>query len=247
MLYTVVGEAYVRFSGYIFRQANGIPMGGNASSDIADLTLSVLEFKFSRIPSNPPVLLCRYVDDVLMLNCTDPHLLLSQIYGQHLDIEITGSGNSVDYLDMTLSIHEEGYIISTLYCKSHYFTFPINRFCSLHSNVHPSIHNGTIYSQLIRYLRIESSPQGFTRSAQRLFIDYTAKDMASGKRNKQIGDDNINGKTSNIEDETLHLSSTENVESPLFSNSGDHRRMFDAANVTIRIHYAEELLQQFLF
>ncbi|VDN40295.1 unnamed protein product [Gongylonema pulchrum] len=107
MLRTVVDEAYVRFSGYIFRQANGIPMGGNASSDIADLTLSVLEFKFSRIPSNPPVLLCRYVDDVLVLNVRTLISLYHRIrptpgHRNHW------SGNSVYYLDMTLSIHEEG-------------------------------------------------------------------------------------------------------------------------------------------
>ncbi|VDK64059.1 unnamed protein product, partial [Gongylonema pulchrum] len=60
--------------------------------------------RFTRIPSNPPVLLCRYVDDLLMLNCPDSYPPLQHIYGQHFGTEITGSDISVDYSDMTFTI-----------------------------------------------------------------------------------------------------------------------------------------------
>ncbi|VDK42365.1 unnamed protein product [Gongylonema pulchrum] len=186
ILRTVDGEAHVRFSGYIFQQVKGIPMGSNASSDTADLTLSVLEFKFSRIPSNPPLLLCRYVDDLLVLNYPDSRSLLLYLYGQYLDIEITGSGNSVDYLDITFSL-DKARIGPTLCCKCDQFTFPINKYSSLHSSVYQSVYDGTIYSQLIRYSRTESLSQGFIFSAHRLLLYYSAKGFPPDRLHRLVG------------------------------------------------------------
>ncbi|VDN27143.1 unnamed protein product [Gongylonema pulchrum] len=48
MLRTILEETYVRLSGYIFKQIQSGPMGGNASPDIADLTLSVIQYLFLR-------------------------------------------------------------------------------------------------------------------------------------------------------------------------------------------------------
>ncbi len=66
----VLNNAFITFAGFIFQQVSGIPMGGNASPLIADLTLAVLEFKF--LNNSSFIRECkllkwttRYIDDLL--------------------------------------------------------------------------------------------------------------------------------------------------------------------------------------
>ncbi len=46
MLHIILDNTFVSFAGFTFQQISGIPMGGNASPLLADLTLSALEFKY---------------------------------------------------------------------------------------------------------------------------------------------------------------------------------------------------------
>ena len=61
----VMDETYVSFAGTIFRQIMGVPMGGNASPLIADLTLSIMEFNYCRNHTRSNIIAVRYIDDIL--------------------------------------------------------------------------------------------------------------------------------------------------------------------------------------
>ena len=44
----VIHNTYIVFAGTVFRQTKGIPMGGNSSSPIADLTVAKSEFNYMK-------------------------------------------------------------------------------------------------------------------------------------------------------------------------------------------------------
>ncbi|MCP4585696.1 hypothetical protein, partial [Pseudoalteromonas sp.] len=84
MVEVIVDETFVTYSGFIFKQAKGVPMGGNASSMIADLTLAIMEFDFAKDKRNPPILLVRYIDDIFVANFPQFLIYASKIYGNDL-------------------------------------------------------------------------------------------------------------------------------------------------------------------
>ena len=96
----IVKESYVYFNNKIYRQNQGVPMGGNASPYLADLTLSVLEYKFF-ISRNvtPSYKIVRYVDDILVFNSIECPLY--EIYNG-LDIERTNGSCSAHFLDLNI-------------------------------------------------------------------------------------------------------------------------------------------------
>lgn len=154
----VLQNTFVKFAEYMFQQVSGIPMGGNASPLLADLTLSVLEFKF--LQSTTPALryrmkhTFRYIDDICNLN--DPEFLdhCKQIYPACLPLEDTTSADSyTNYLDLAICIRT-GTALCSLYNKTDAFNFTVIRMPEFSSNVHSNIGYNTFYSQLIRIARI---------------------------------------------------------------------------------------------
>ncbi|VDN25069.1 unnamed protein product [Gongylonema pulchrum] len=69
------GPIFVKH-GYIFKQVQGVPMGGNASPHIADLTLSIVENRFLR--TNPGIRL--HTDEILITNYANFTEIASNIY-----------------------------------------------------------------------------------------------------------------------------------------------------------------------
>lgn len=86
LIHTVLTNSYVVYGNTIFHQVKGIPMGGNASPLIADLTLSMMEYTYLEshfIPKQAQ--LYRYVDDILAINMDfDQHK--DQIYHNSLKL-----------------------------------------------------------------------------------------------------------------------------------------------------------------
>ena len=74
MVRYILENTFVKFAGLIFRQIKGVPMGGNASPMIADLTLAIMELNFLKNTKNKDrarqaQFTCRYIDDILSFNC----------------------------------------------------------------------------------------------------------------------------------------------------------------------------------
>jgi len=154
----VLENTYVSFCGFIFQQISGIPMGGNASPLLADLTLTALEYKFLKSLSAHEQrnmgISFRYIDDVLNINGNDFLNCSKNIYPASLPLEnTTRDAASVDFLDITISM-AHGSLTTTLFNKVDSFNFNVIRLPDSSSNVHSNLGYNTYYSQLIRFARI---------------------------------------------------------------------------------------------
>ena len=111
----------------------------------------------------------RYIDDVLSINNPDFENYLGQIYPAELEIkDTTESNTSASYLDLLLSIENDGQLRTSLYDKRDYFNFHITNFPFLSSNIPSSPACGVFISQLIWYARACSSYECFILRAVRL-------------------------------------------------------------------------------
>ena len=69
LLFDVVNETFASVASVTFKQHTGIPMCGDASSDIAVLTLVTMKYKNISLQHSLDFFLLRYVDDILLINC----------------------------------------------------------------------------------------------------------------------------------------------------------------------------------
>lgn len=142
-------------------------MGGNASSLIADLTLSMIEYRHlsTNNAHNSPTF--RYVDDLIRLK--DP--LPPNIYPISLTLTEEGPDDNkyVHYLDLSISTTNDHL---KLYNKTDYFTFPVIH--SMHISCAISINTtkGIIISQLIRYTRNNNQLQDFLLCTSNIIKSY---------------------------------------------------------------------------
>jgi GIY-YIG catalytic domain len=176
ILVHVMDETYVAFAGNIFRQIMGVPMGGNASPLIADLTLSIIEFNYCKSHAHNKVLAVRYIDDILALNCPDFINKAANIYDRELKLEETFTGNHCCFLDLDIGL-QNGSVKTNVYNKTDAFPFKVNRFGYPDSKVSASIHSNTLIGQLIRYARICNNTSDFVNRARELFACYISRDF----------------------------------------------------------------------
>jgi hypothetical protein len=176
ILVHVMDETYVSFAGTIFRQITGVPMGGNASPLIADLTLSMMEFTYCKNHTRNDVLAVRYIDDILTLNCPDFITKAANIYNKELKLEETYAGNHCCFLDLDITV-QNGTVKTNIYNKTDAFPFKVNRFGYPDSKVSANIHSNTIIGQLIRYARICNNLSDFTDRVRELFACYISRDF----------------------------------------------------------------------
>jgi hypothetical protein len=170
LLEFVVKESYVKFADFIFHQLQGVPQGGNASSLIADLTLSMIEFRHLKDATNIPrdSATFRYVDDLAIINFD----LQPGIYPPELNLttEAQNSKGEINYLDLTITL-PSGNI--KLYNKTDYFNFHV--ITSMHHDcaISKNTSTGILTSQMIRFARINSDCVDFFNSIKRLIDSYT--------------------------------------------------------------------------
>jgi hypothetical protein len=176
MLVHVMDETYVSFAGTIFRQIMGVPMGGNASPLIADLTLSIMEFNYCRSHTGSSILAVRYIDDILALNCPDFITKAAGIYDKELKLEETYAGNHCCFLDLDITL-QDGLVKTNIYNKTDAFPFKVNRFGYPDSKVSTYIHTNTIIGQLIRYARVCNNTNDFTSRVRELFSCYITRNF----------------------------------------------------------------------
>ena len=179
MVKFVLDNTCVKFAGFNFRQVSGIPMGGNASPLLADLTLSMLEFNYMKNAS--PLLrtsmgLCmRYIDDVLNINGRKFLDICKEIYPGCLPLEeTTNSSYNANFLDISIHINN-GKIESTLYNKVEAFNFDVIRMPHSSSGISRNIGVNVFYSQLIRIGRICSNSTEFCRKTKLLIETFIEK------------------------------------------------------------------------
>ena len=177
-IHFLLQNTFVSFGGIVLRQVRGIPMGGNSSSQFADLSLAKSEFNYmkslltdkkiglAKLLSNN----ARYVDDLSIFNYLNFANLISNIYPVDLVMERSGDNNKlVNYLDIQINISQSS-ITTDLYHKVNDFTFPVVMYTFPHGNMPEDIGYNVFYGQLLRYSIICSHLLSFIASCNKLYI-----------------------------------------------------------------------------
>jgi hypothetical protein len=168
LTYDVLKETFIQFNGTIYQQNKGVPMGGNASPLIADLTLSYMEYKYynnncNQIAKN--TMIYRYIDDILALN-TDITNEIRNIYGPTLIVNKENFiNNKLNYLDMSFELNSKNIGI---YDKTDDYKFNVIKGFDISSCIHPSVAKGMCNSQIHRYCKITNNRQALIAGIQRL-------------------------------------------------------------------------------
>ena len=179
----ILNNTYISFSGFVLKQVRGIPMGGNSSSQLADVPLSKSEFNYQlslikdkkfnlakRLSNNK-----RYVDDLGVINYTTFASRIPEIYPPDLLMERSGNDNKfVNYLDIAVNIYSHK-VTTKMYNKIDDFNFEVVNFTFPHSNISISIGYNLFYSQLIRYYKICSEVQDFIHSSRNLYRELSLR------------------------------------------------------------------------
>lgn len=173
----ILQNTYIRYSTNILRQVRGIPMGGNSSSQLADLSLAKCEYDYmqsllkakklglAKLLSNNS----RYVDDLIIINYLGFEALIPQIYPPDLKMERSGDDNKViNYLDINISI-EPSSISTNIYNKVDDFNFPVVMYTFPHGNMPVSIGYNVFYGQCLRYSIICSQLSYFISAVNKLY------------------------------------------------------------------------------
>jgi len=174
LIQTVVSETFVKFGGVIFKQVCGIPMGGNASPMIADLTLAAMEFEFLKKSCNLGLARTvhsafRYIDDLLLVTSNNCETILKSIYPAELTCSRTNTNDeSCDFLD--LAIKREGKYMFKVYDKTEDFDFEVTKFVFADSNVPTVIGYDVFYAQLVRHARISTGTADFISKAKSMHL-----------------------------------------------------------------------------
>ncbi len=172
MVYEILNNTVVNFAGFSFQQFSGIPMGGNASPLLADLTLTALEWKHtSKMSYNAQKemgMCCWYFDDLLNVNGKDFIQRSKTIYPASLPLEeTTKSSEESDFLDITIKLGAPC-LETMLYNKVDAFNFDVIRFPNASSNIHSGTGYNTFFSRLICIARICSNVDNFESAVNTL-------------------------------------------------------------------------------
>ena len=145
-------------------------MGGNASPELADLTLSVSEYKYSL--QHPHILdknLYRYVDDILLLDFNIR--ILKEIYTS-LELEVNDSSQETTFLHLRIYNTEIEGMQFRVYDKRDDFSFKVRRWIEADSNVSPQMFKNLLISQFIRYGRLIICKEHFIEKCQDIVRYY---------------------------------------------------------------------------
>lgn len=176
---TILGNSFAYYSGYIFQQKLGIPQGNNASPDIADLTLSYMEYEFLKnYKSNMFNNTFRYVDDILYIGKNIELFKNSTnlIYHNSLTLESTNIDDKHGhFLDLDIECLEKNINIK-LYNKTDDFNFKVRRFPHNNSCMAFNTKINTIKGEIIRISRICSQKKDMLDRITRLFEIFKGND-----------------------------------------------------------------------
>ena len=162
MIESLLGTSYIYYAGTIYQQIRGISQGASCSPQLADLTLSIMEFDYIKSRHNnfrEELKMFegtfRYIDDILHIsnNVRTFENNLKEIYHPSLNIEKTNvSTETTNFLDLNITI-KNGTIVYKLYNKTDDYNFRINKYPKYYSNIPIHIIKNTFIAEVIRIHR----------------------------------------------------------------------------------------------
>ena len=178
----IIENTYVSFAGLNFRQIKGVPMGGNASPMLADLSLAMLEYRFlckNHNIAREMRFTKRYIDDLLCIKTEAATKtvteIASQIYPASLELSVTSNDNEATFLDSSIKINQNKRICIHVYNKTDDFGFEVVKYTALTSNISAKISYNVFYGELIRLARITNEFSNFSTRVKKLLDDFSKK------------------------------------------------------------------------
>ena len=169
-LFYLIDNSFVIYRDTVYRQVVGIPMGTNSGPQIADSYLHVYEHEYVQalITTGDEDSLkklkniFRYQDDLISFNDNGMlGRLLSSIYPPEMIINCTNvSPRKCHYLDMSISVYKGKFCV-TLYDKRKDFSFNVISYPFLDGNIPTALSYGVFVSQLVRFVKVNSTFEGF--------------------------------------------------------------------------------------
>jgi hypothetical protein len=173
LLEFIVRESFVKFANINFHQICGIPMGGNASSLIADLTLSMIEYRYLQTSTHisRDSATFRYVDDLAIMNKDLP----TGVYPPELSLnhENQNSAGEINYLDLTITFPS---CDIKLYNKTDHFNFNVINSMNVNCAISKNTTLGILISQMIRFSGINTNCDSFILCTKRLVESHISND-----------------------------------------------------------------------
>ena len=160
LLHLNINNNYFKFANFTFQQIQGTAMGASFSPTAANIFMSILLRNFIRTQPIQPILLKRYIDDILMIwpANMDIHNFMTTLNNYHPNIKFTYtcSQTSVDFLDVTIYKKHTALATKTYQKQQNLYQY-------LHyTSVHPkAVHKGLIIGECIRYVRTNTEKVDF--------------------------------------------------------------------------------------
>jgi ubiquitin C-terminal hydrolase len=186
----ILKNTFVQFAGNIFKQIQGIPMGGNASPFIADLYLAWHEYCFmeelhkSKLAADQTLirslsLNSRYIDDIAVVNLLNFDAVANKIYDPSLILENSKSGYHYDtFLDLLIRVYKKRFVIG-IYHKVDDFNFTVINFPFPESNIHSRVGYNAFYSQLVRFFRLCNNLPDFLARVKMIYVKLYERGYSS--------------------------------------------------------------------
>ena len=164
----ILDNIFVKCGEDIFKQVIGIPIGLDSGQDIANLLLFCYESTYVEKISKQDMTLARkfslcfrYIDDLFVGNFPSFREHIYKIYPRELEIKPESNNPmEVAFLDLKIN-HINSQINFSIYDKRDDFNFSIVNFPYMDSCIPKKSALGVFYSQLIRYMRLNSNYAGF--------------------------------------------------------------------------------------
>jgi hypothetical protein len=204
MVDTLVRNTYVRFGGVIWRQTVGIPMGTNAAGYLANLFCLSYEMDFLRglvreerweLAKNVATKCVRYIDDLLTLGWKEfrEYIYLPEgIYPKgQLDLQQTGSGFSLDYMDLLIKQNTRQGLSTAIYDKrldKQFDKIKVIRYPHIRSALSEQSKYGIVTSQMARAHTLCTLPIDFAYNVALVMHRMYVKEYNTHKvRGKLMG------------------------------------------------------------
>ena len=172
----ILDNIFVKFGKDIYKQIIGIPIGLDSGQDIANLLLFHYESSYIDRLSKRDLVTAkkfngsdRYIDDLSSIYNPNFSQHLPLIYPPDLIVNLSSNSTSnVNYLDINMKIDDNFNLVTSIYDKRDDFNFEIVNFPYLDSCIPRKPALGIFLSQLIRYARICSKFNDFSKRSLNL-------------------------------------------------------------------------------
>ena len=166
LLHTNVNHNYFEFGTNIFQQTKGTAMGAAFSPTIANIFMSITLRHFLRTQPQQPILLKRYIDDIILIwNDNEESLkhFLTALNTFHpsLRFTYTYSAKSTDFLDLTIYKGPDFIYTNILDTKTFQKLQNLYQYLHFTSSHNKLVHKAIVTGECIRYVRTNTTPQNY--------------------------------------------------------------------------------------